>query len=101
MPGPLLLAKGVGTPSATALLLSLPLGPGRSNIALHVSMDGGNTWGSPKQLDTGYGGYSGLVQMGNVDGTRAVVGVAYEAGPEPDMNCTDACSVRFMPVVVG
>jgi hypothetical protein len=46
--------------------------------------------------------YSGLVQMGSVGGgTRALIGVAYEAGPEPGMNCTDACSVRFIPVTVG
>lgn len=54
VPGPLLVTQnGSASP---VLALTLPLGPGRSNIALHTSVDGGNSWASAEQLDGDYGG---------------------------------------------
>ena len=55
VPGPVLVTNRTNG-QGSVLLISLPLGPGRSNIALSASVDNGNTWASPKQLDGGYGG---------------------------------------------
>lgn len=49
--------------------------------------------------DCGPSRYSGLVEMvPNNDATQ--IGVAYEAGPEPGMQCTGSCSVRFQAVTL-
>ena len=56
VPGPLLEMDG-------QMVLALPLGPARSNIAVHKSPDGGVTWTRSRRVSGGYGGYSGLAAL--------------------------------------
>ena len=91
VPGPLLETNG-------RLFLALPLGPGRSNIAVHASDTGGLSWPlSTRSLDAGYGGYSGLAALpGGED-----VGLVYEADAVEGMECKGPCSIAFRRVPFG
>ncbi|HET9134015.1 MAG TPA: sialidase family protein [Gemmatimonadales bacterium] len=53
-----------------------PIGPGRTNLGLWLSRDGGRTFGVPYLLVRGFAGYSVVQQL--PDGT---LGVVYEAMP--------------------
>jgi hypothetical protein len=97
VPGPLLAMQGV-------TILALPLGPERSNIAVHASPDGGKTWTRTKKISSGYGGYSGLSTLPLVrdNGGRAAAapefGLVFEGDPLPGQRCSGPCTIRFSSV---
>eukprot|EP00054_Salpingoeca_dolichothecata_P039096 m.15278 g.15278 ORF g.15278 m.15278 type:complete len:381 (+) comp9637_c0_seq2:28-1170(+) len=85
--------------TTTNLFLALPLGPGRSNLTIWSSNDGGRNWSSKGSTigPSAYGGYSSMFTL-----NATHFGVAYESDSPPGTSkCSGACAIRFSAVEGG